>query len=346
MKVPAGRADAFAAAPPAGIRAVLVYGPDEGLARERAERLVRSVVDDPADPFRVVGLDAAEVASDPARLADEAAAIAFGGGRRVVRLRGAGDKLVPACETLLSSPAAEALTVIEAGPLPPRSKLRALFEKAEAGAALACYADEGQALDALIDAAMKEHGLRLAPDARAYLAANLGADRMVSRQELGKLALYAGPDRDGPVTLEEAKACVGDAAAQTLDDAVYAAAEGDHAVLDRALGRLSREGTHAVAILRAAARHFQRLHAVKGAVAAGKPVTDAVKALRPPVFFKLEGRFAAQVRGWSEPGLADALGRLLDTEARCKRTGAATDALCGRCLLSIANAGQRAMRRR
>ena len=37
MKVPAGRADAFAAAPPEDLRGILIYGPDLGLVRERAE---------------------------------------------------------------------------------------------------------------------------------------------------------------------------------------------------------------------------------------------------------------------------------------------------------------------
>lgn len=345
MKITASRADAFAARPPAEIRAVLVYGADEGLVRERAEALVRAVVDDPGDPFRVVALDPGDVTSDPARLADEAAAISFGGGRRVVRLRGASERVTGACETLLDTPGAEALTVIEAGALAPRSKLRILFEKAQEAAALPCYPDDGAAIERLIDDVLRNHKLRLDQDARAYLVANLGADRMVSRQELEKLALFAGEGRAEPITLEEAQASVGDAAAQGLDDAVYAAAEGDHAALDRALGRLTREGTHAVAILRAASRHFQRLHLVKGQAAAGTAIPEAVKKLRPPVFFKLEQRFAAQVRAWSEPALAGALSQLLEAEGQCKRAGAPAQALCGRTMLSIANAGRRAMRR-
>ena len=38
MKVPAARADAFAAAPPDDIRGLLIYGPDLGLVRERAKQ--------------------------------------------------------------------------------------------------------------------------------------------------------------------------------------------------------------------------------------------------------------------------------------------------------------------
>ena len=54
-----------------------------------------TVCPDLQDPFRVADLSAATLAADPARLADEAAQISLMGGRRVVRVRDAGDALAP-----------------------------------------------------------------------------------------------------------------------------------------------------------------------------------------------------------------------------------------------------------
>ncbi|MFQ6019118.1 MAG: hypothetical protein ACE5KF_13110 [Kiloniellaceae bacterium] len=54
MKVAPHEAERFAQAPDPAVRAVLVYGPDGGLVRERAAALIRSVVDEPTDPFRVL----------------------------------------------------------------------------------------------------------------------------------------------------------------------------------------------------------------------------------------------------------------------------------------------------
>ena len=87
MKVAPKDADRFAKAPPSELRAALVYGPDSGLVNERLRLLATSVVEDLGDPFRVVELSGSELRSDPARLADEAAAISFTGGRRLVKLR-------------------------------------------------------------------------------------------------------------------------------------------------------------------------------------------------------------------------------------------------------------------
>jgi DNA polymerase-3 subunit delta len=104
MKISPDRADAFAARPDPKARAVLVYGPDEGLVRERVQTLMKTVVEDLNDPFRVADLAQSAVKSDPALLADEAAAMALTGGRRVVRLRDADDGVTKAFKALLDDP--------------------------------------------------------------------------------------------------------------------------------------------------------------------------------------------------------------------------------------------------
>src|SRR3546814_17505170 len=96
MKLAGKQADAFLANPDPAVRTVLLYGPDGGLIRERSAALLAKIVDDPADPFCVSEIAASQLKDDPARLADEAAALTFGGGRSFVRVRDAGDKLAPA----------------------------------------------------------------------------------------------------------------------------------------------------------------------------------------------------------------------------------------------------------
>jgi DNA polymerase-3 subunit delta len=64
--------DSFLARPDAGRPIILLYGPDLGLVRERADALMASAVDDPNDPFSLVRLDGDELAAEPSRLVDEA----------------------------------------------------------------------------------------------------------------------------------------------------------------------------------------------------------------------------------------------------------------------------------
>jgi DNA polymerase-3 subunit delta len=73
--------DAFLARPDPGRPIILLYGPDAGLVRERADALLASAVDDPTDPFSLVRLDGDELAAEPSRLVDEAMTIPLFGGR-------------------------------------------------------------------------------------------------------------------------------------------------------------------------------------------------------------------------------------------------------------------------
>ena len=56
MKVSGGGADKFAHTPDKHIVAVLLHGPDRGLARERAAMLAARWTPDPNDPFTVTTL--------------------------------------------------------------------------------------------------------------------------------------------------------------------------------------------------------------------------------------------------------------------------------------------------
>jgi DNA polymerase-3 subunit delta len=143
MIVKTQEADRFAANPPKTLRAALVFGPDAGLVQERAEKLLRSVVPDLTDPFNVADLSENVLLSDPARLSDEASAISMMGGRRVVRVRGAGNALADLFEQFLESEehSGDALVVIEGGDLSKDTGLRKLFESDGKAAAIACYAD-------------------------------------------------------------------------------------------------------------------------------------------------------------------------------------------------------------
>ena len=66
MKVATRNIDALLEKPGPNLRAALLYGPDRGLVRERADRLARAVVEDLADPFRVSDLSAADIKHNPA----------------------------------------------------------------------------------------------------------------------------------------------------------------------------------------------------------------------------------------------------------------------------------------
>jgi DNA polymerase-3 subunit delta len=335
MKLPANRIAALLAKPDAGLRAALFYGPDAGLVRERADRLALAIAPDPKDAFRIADVTAQALAADPARLHDEAAAMSLTGGRRVVRVRDAGDAVGALFQRFLDDPPpGDSLTIVEAGELASRSSLRRAFEGAKAAAAIACYADGRRELEDLVREVLGGRGIAVSGEAMAYLADHLGGDRLLSRRELEKLALYVGDG--GKVGLAEAAAVVGDSAQLTLEDAVLAACEGDAAALERALSRAFQEGEMPVSVLRALMRHMQRLHLTQARIAGGMNAEEAIRSLRPPLFFKLQDRFRSQLRLWPERRAAHALEMLLEAELNAKTTGLPAEAVSRDALLKVA----------
>ena len=317
----------------AGLRAILVYGPDNGHVSETADAIAANAVEDLSDPFGSVILTGDEARKDPAVLMDAATALSLTGGSRLVRVRGATDALTPRFQDLVDAEAVEALVIVEADSLDTRSKLRKLFESSQKTGALACYGDDGPGLLAFVKKTLQERNVRIHPDALERLVANLGGDRRQTRSELDKLALMVGPG--GEIDLNDIVHAIGDSGSLALDDIAFAAADGDGEALDRAMTRARADGENSVRVLRAATSHFQRLHQAICLTESGASPDQAISALRPPVFRNRRISFEAQLNAWSASRVEQCLDRLLEAECRCKSTGMPDAVVCAQALIGV-----------
>lgn len=341
-----GRAvKSFLAARDKNIAAILVYGPDAGLARERALMLASQVVPDLKDPFNALELSDADLKDEPGRLADEIAALSFMGGERAIRLRTGGETAAKAAETLLTGLDSghvkpNGVVIIEAGDLSPRSALRKAFEKAKRGAALPCYADGPADVRALAQEAAAAEDLRFDADALDLLVSILGEDHGISRAEVDKLILFKGPAslRAGPatITLEDIRASLVDGLGDAMDDTANAAADGAPARLAAALHKAASAGASPIGLLRALQRQFARLKNAQDLMDAGESPASAMKKLRPPVFFAEERAFENRLYKWRGPKLDRALRMLIDAELDAKTTGAPQREIVERAALALA----------
>ncbi len=328
MKIEPRRAESFLRAP-GNVRAVLLHGADEGLVRHRAHALTVLVAGAADDPFRVAWLGPDE----HARLAEEASAIAMLGGRRVVRVRDAGDALAPMIRQLTQDPG-DSLVVLEAGALKRGSKLLGLVESVQAAAALACYPEEGAELRAAIAGRLEAAGVRADADALDWLRDHLGGDYASTRGEIEKLALYAGPGKR--LDLDAARDCVGDQAASSMDAAAFAATLGDVALADRSVERAFAEGVAAVGMLRGVLSHLVRMQQARGRMDAGASASEAVDGLRPPVFWKRKPDLVRSVSTWPLPRINAAIRGLRQAELACKQTGAPDAVIARQLVLALA----------
>lgn len=329
----------------AGIRAVLLHGPDGGLtAQTRAEALKALLGAATDDPFRRADVSPDALRKSPALLADECAALAFGGGGRVVLLDGAGDGHAAAVSGALAAMAEETFLLMTAGVLASGSKLRKLMEAEKQAAAVALYPAEGAALgDLAAEELRRLGGPDSARETRAVLAAALsGASHGEVLRFAENLALYKLGD-SSPLTPEEVMALAPGSAEAGADDLAMAAAEGAADAVPRLLAGFAAQGGGASQALRGVIRHFTRLRAAMAIVERERiPIDAALDKLRPPVFFKIKGAMASQARGWSAAALEQALMGLAEAEAETRRGGRKPEeAIVARAILRAASLRRR-----
>jgi DNA polymerase-3 subunit delta len=314
---------------------VLIYGPDRGLVSERALAFARQTGLKLDDPFSVVRLDASEVERDAGRLLDEARTVPMFASRRLLWVRNtAGQKsLAEEVKALLADPPRDAIVLIEAGELRKNMPLRTAVEASGAGMALPCYPDETRDMDAVIDGELRKSGMRVTEEARQLLRRSLGGDRLASRGEVEKLALYAH-GRDA-IVLDDVKALTGDVSGLSLDDAVDLMLDGRIDEFDAAFSRHSLAGSQAYLMLAAAIRQLQTLHLLRAAMA-GKSAAATVAAARPPIFFSRRKTVERVLERWPPELLLRGLSRLQQAVLATRRRPELAVALARHALLGLA----------
>jgi DNA polymerase-3 subunit delta len=284
--------------PEPGTRFYLFYGYDESQSRAHAERLLKGL------GAQKVGIAGAAAKSDPAILADEAAAIDMFGGRRAIWVEPAGEELCAAVEALLGLAAAESPVIAVAGALRKTSALLKLAEAHRLALAHASYELSERDNERLIEDLARVQGLRLAPGIAVRIASACGGDRGVVTQELAKIALYLGASPERPAEV----------AAETLA-AIGAGNEGEWTrIADAALGgdvrdvaeELSRApaGADPITVLRAMQRRLLLLARLRARMDRGQSAADAMASMGKALFFREKDMVAKLLGKWTSARLA------------------------------------------
>ena len=329
-----GEIDAFVRRPDPAYPVVLVYGPNGGLVRERADRLAGTAAGADADAFQLVRLDGDDIAGDPLRLADEANTI--GPVRRAAHHSRACGKPQPRAlrPAARQRPAARRARR-DRGRRPRQPQSRCAFSwkgaKAAHGPALLRRRAPRPRRACSIEM-LAEAGLRIGRDARDALSGHLGADRQLARREIEKLVLYCA----GQQEVDAGRRRGGDGRhSRDLDrPGRRRGVLGDAARRRPGRGRASFGGRGCRGRRRRgpAPRHDPPPLA-RGA-GRRREMEDVERAAR--LFFKRKPAFQRQVDRWSATALEGVIGLLRDAQASCRRQAALGPAILARALMTMA----------
>lgn len=315
MKIAPRQITSFLAKPPDKISAILLHGSDAGLRSCRSQQLATFYSNDLDDVFSVTHISRESLSGEPGKIADAAAEIPIVG-NRLVLVKASGTELLDACKLLLAKPVNDAMVIIDASETTTKHALVKLFETSDKAAAVGCYPDNNLDIQQLAQSIFRQDKVSVERDGLALISSRLGSDHAITRAELEKLALLAGPG--GTLTLETISKALGDSAVLAVDGVANALATGHVQGLSKALCKAWHEEANCVMIIRGCQTYFYQLGMLGYAVLAGQSPQNAVKGLRPPVHFKLQNTLIGHLKYWHPQRCINFVNRLQDIEIEIK----------------------------
>lgn len=314
----------------------VIYGPDRGLVSERAGEIASHSGVDLKDDFSVIRLDASDLSAQPGRIVEEMQSIGLFGGRRLVWVKGAMNEkpLIDALNILTSEPSSDSLLIVEAGDLKKGAGTRKIADASPRIGSLACYADDTRALNALIDAELGNSGLRLTPDAREFLVSSLGGDRIASRNEIRKLALYCR----GQDVIEEhhVREIIGDASAISADEAVDAVLSGDRNQFLHAAEKIAHSKTPLFLVLQGCLKQFQLLDQMRAEMDEKRlQPAQILQSYERAIHFKRKPIIEKALRIWTAQALQRETNRLQLAILQSRQRQSLEESIALQLLLSI-----------
>ena len=149
-----------------------------------------------------------------------------------------------------------------------------------------------------------------------FIAHNLIGDRGLSKQEIEKLVLMAGPG--GELEFEDVQMVLSDSASLAIDDVADALASGSVTKLQQSLQKAWTEDANAIMIVRSCQGYFQQLYLAGYIIDKGQSAQAAIQGLRPPPHFKLRDRLQAHLKKWRPKHAMNIVKRLQDIEFELK----------------------------
>lgn len=296
MKVSANKIDEYIANQLIKVKAVLLYGPDVGLASERSEKITHKILGENPDPFLLVKFENKKLLEEKGVLADEANSMSLMPGKKLIIISDANNTIVPEIEGTLNNLKGDSFIVIKAGDLTTSSKLRKLAESRDDILSAPCYIDDQANLTNLVREKLNEKSYNYPHDLPQYIASFFSGNRLLLKVELDKLFIYLGDTKD--INVDDIENIICSSKEESYQAITNSVASKDWVNTEKEIKRHIKHGVYPVIIIRALINYFSRLLAIKAQMDEGVNLQIAINNLRPPVFFKQKTLMTRHITFW------------------------------------------------
>jgi DNA polymerase III subunit delta len=317
-----------------GLNGLLLFGSDAESVGVLARQIQR-VLSGAGNFGAAVNIDRVGLKENPSRISDEFKAMSLLGERSIIVCDDADDNLLKLMEDVLSATYIGNFVLLLAGSLSKTSKLRMACEATPLFGCCALYEEEQSALEARIRAELNSKNLKWSKEAEQSFFNRVGNDRATIAQELDKLILYCTGQSD--IGENDVNAICGDTASFDADELLDAALAGNMELTDRMLQGFDGDVRTVLIML---LQHVARLQNLRADMENGASLENVVRSARPPIFFKRQNNFKAQLRKFDVPALIALQENVNATILQSRKLPDLADALSNRFLLSLARSAK------
>ena len=329
----------FLQKPDSKVRCVLLFGTNEGMIADLAQKFALTVTDDLTDAFRVSTFISDDIEKDVGALFGEYNAVSLMGGRRVIFIKGATNNLTKPLKELLSSSSSDTFLVITSTTLNTKSSLVNFLKDAPDSIVISCYEDRQQDINTFIRNFFSLKNITITLDAQNMLSSRLSADRKVSENELEKLITYIGARKN--VTLDDVVQTISQTSTTSLEDLCYAVSLGKSESTFKAYQNLINEGEEPATVLRYITYHFLKILDCISSMEKGMPSKSVIETFKPPLVYFRKPDFLTILKIWKRRSVLDVLSLLYKAERDCKTTGFPATEIASYTLLQISSAAKK-----
>tara|TARA_B100001996_G_C18571325_1_gene558546 strand:+ start:21 stop:1043 length:1023 start_codon:yes stop_codon:yes gene_type:complete len=316
---------------------VLFYGPNEGLIRDNILKISETFKQEKVvDEITING----KVIDENKHIIDEETrSFSMFSEQKLIYIENIKEKHLEFFENI-EFEGNKVLVIIKSENLNKNSKIRNFFEKHKKYAAIPCYDDDVRSIMKLISQFQLDNKIKFDSDIKNYLIQNLSTDRLITKNELEKILLIIDHKQNKEIKLENVQEILNDSSSNSLNIINEHVMYGKVNQVSKNLYKIFDEGTNAVAIIRSLLNYLVRVHKTQIEIKKTVNFDEAIKHLRPPIFWKDKDNFRNHCSKWPSRDILHCINRLLEAEFMCKSQSSLNNAICEKYILSIAKKGE------
>lgn len=322
------------------VKCILLYGPNTFVIKELYSQLCESLFDE-NDVFTASEFIIKDIIKNSDNFFTEIGSLSFNGGRKYIRVNMENSESAEPIKKFLEGDFPGITLLVRAANLSPRSSIRKTLEKSKDSLIVAFYEDDIASIKNFIKRQVKS---------REFIINDLGIDALISicglersnlADALERVMLFYEFSEDKKLNENNIKEILFDTSQSQLSELCVNVCLGNTLLAKKNLAKLFLQGITPPQFISTLILHFQKLHIVSLSLMSGLSLNEAIKNLRPPIFFKEMNTFKAQTQRWNIYKTERALEILTESDFLTKTTPGMGKSIIGDIVIRLANVAKK-----